>query len=369
MILAALVDCGVPAPWLAEQFGRLGLHGLKFGVETTLRSGMTCTHLVIDAGHAHEHRHLPDLLAIVKRGGFSAAVNDRCEKVLRRLAEAEAKIHGVSPDHVHFHEIGAVDTIVDVLGAALCLEHLGIDDLRFSDLTIGHGTIAAAHGIMPSPAPATAEMMAGFRVKHLDIEAEILTPTGCAILTALGTQSAGVPSGKVLGVGYGCGDKVFGALQYNAGRDNIADNNVFIECPQVQTGGFTLNNLLWEAARKKGTATEPLFLSRYPDLKHIFEKSGFNHLWRNVYWNCPLLIKPGYQVPLESFDVMDPVMYTTENPGFLNAAQGDFRLKPDAAVLNRIGFRPIPVEEIGLYEDEHRASWPVELQANRTSEP
>ena len=166
-----------------------------------------------------------------------------------------------------------------------------------------------------------------------------------------------------------CGDKVFGALQYNAGRDNVADNNVFIECPRVQTGGFNLNNLLWEAARKKGTATESLYLSRYPDLKHIFEKSGFNHLWRNVYWNCPLLIKPGYQVPLESFDVMDPVMYTAENPGFLNAAQGDFRLKPDAAVLNRIGFRPIPVEEIGLYEDEHRASWPVAVQANRTSEP
>ena len=164
---------------------------------------------------------------------------------------------------------------------------------------------------------------------------------------------------------YRCGDSAgqkgggFGALQYNSGRDNVADNNVFIECPKVQTGGFNLNNLLWEEARKKGTATSEVYLSRYPDLKHVFDPSGFNHLWRNVYWSCPLLIKPGYQVPIESFDVMDPVMYTTENPGFVDVPKGDFRLRPDAGVLSRIGFRPIPVEEIGLYEDEHRASWPV----------
>ena len=91
--------------------------------------------------------------------------------------------------------------------------------------------------------------------------------------------------------------------------------------------------------------------------------------FRNVYWNCPLLIKPGYQVPLESFDVMDAVMYTTENPGFVDVAHGDFRLKPDAAVLNRIGFRPIPVEEIGLYEDEYRATWPVKPHTSGGKEP
>jgi hypothetical protein len=91
-----------------------------------------------------------------------------------------------------------------------------------------------------------------------------------------------------------CGDKVFGALQYNSGRDNIADNNVFVECPTVQTGGYILNNQCWETARKKGTATDPLYLARYPELKQIFEKSGFNHLWRNVYWNCERILKPGW---------------------------------------------------------------------------
>ena len=173
---------------------------------------------------------------------------------------------------------------------------------------------------------------------------------------------------------YRCGDNAnpkwgFGALQYNAGRDNVADNNIFIECPRVETGGFNLNNLLWENARKKGTATNDLYLSRYPDLEHIFDKSGFNHLWRNVYWNCLILVKPGFGVPMESFDVMDPVLYTNENPGFVDVAKGDFRLMPDAAVLRRIGFRPIPVEEIGLYRDEYRVTWPARLDEDRTNEP
>jgi len=163
-----------------------------------------------------------------------------------------------------------------------------------------------------------------------------------------------------------CGDNAhpkgygFGALQYNSGRDNIADNNILIECPKVQTGGFNLNNQCWEDARRKGTATNELYLSRYPDLQQVFDKSGFNHLWRNVYWNCPIIVKPGFGAPIESFDVMDPVMYTNENPGFVDVANGDFRLKPDAAVFRRIGFRPIPVEEIGPYQDEYRATWPVE---------
>jgi hypothetical protein len=162
---------------------------------------------------------------------------------------------------------------------------------------------------------------------------------------------------------YRCGDNAnpkwgFGAVQYNSGRDNIADNNVFIECPRVQTGGFSLNNQCWEDARKKGTATNELYLARYPDLKQVFDKSGFNHLWRNVYWNCPVIVKPGFGAPVESFDIMDPVTYSNENPGFVDVAKGDFRLRPNAAVLSRIGIRPIPVEEIGLYQDEYRATWP-----------
>jgi hypothetical protein len=166
-----------------------------------------------------------------------------------------------------------------------------------------------------------------------------------------------------------CGDSLnpkggMGALNYNAGRDNICDNNVFIRCPKVQTGGFNPNNDCWERILKKGTMTDPLYLSRYPDLKNyqkdgVIATSGFNHLWRNIIVDCPVIVRPGFGAPIESFDLMDLAVYTNQDPGFVAMAKGDYRLAKNAPVLNRIGFRPIPLEEIGLYQDEYRATWPV----------
>jgi hypothetical protein len=170
-----------------------------------------------------------------------------------------------------------------------------------------------------------------------------------------------------------CGDNVnpkggMGALNYNAGRDNICDNNVFIRCPKVQTGGFNPNNDCWERILKKGTMTDPLYLARYPDLKNyqkdgVIDKSGFNHLWRNIIVDCPVIVRPGFGAPIESFDIMDLAVYTNQDPGFVAMAKGDYRLAKNAPVLNRIGFRPIPVEEIGLYKDEYRATWPAVAMA------
>jgi uncharacterized protein (TIGR00299 family) protein len=110
-------------------------------------------------------------------------------------------------EHVHFHEIGAVDTIIDVLGAALCIEYLKADTVVFSALATGHGTVNTEHGVMPVPAPATAEMMKGFQTRALPVEGETLTPTGCAILTALGVQRSPAFGGAVAGIGYGAGTK------------------------------------------------------------------------------------------------------------------------------------------------------------------
>jgi hypothetical protein len=108
--------------------------------------------------------------------------------------------------------------------------------------------------------------------------------------------------------------------------------------------------------------TDPLYLSRYPDLKSylkdgVVDKSGFNHLWRNIIVDCPVIVRPGFGAPIESFDLMDLAVYANQDPGFVAMAKGDYRLAKDAPVLNRIGFRPIPLEEIGLYQDEYRATW------------
>jgi uncharacterized protein (TIGR00299 family) protein len=210
MILSTLIDCGVPIHYLQAELTRTGIEGLSIETERLTRGGVSCRHMLLSWTTQKEYRHLPLILDIIRKGGYPDRVVARCTAVLERIAKAEAQVHGVSVEKVHFHEIGAADTIVDVLGAALCLEYLGVEELFFSTLTEGYGTITMDHGVMPVPAPATAAMLTGFACQTLDIPTEILTPTGCALLTALGEQRPEGVSGKVCAIGYGCGDKTFG---------------------------------------------------------------------------------------------------------------------------------------------------------------
>jgi hypothetical protein len=209
MILAALIDLGVEVEHLGDELGKLGIEGLRVEVERTRMKGIACSRMKLAWGEQKSYRHLPQILELIDGKGYPSRVVERCALVLRRLADAEAQVHGIPIEKVHFHEIGAVDTIVDVLGACLCLEWLGVDHVVFSSLTVGHGTVACEHGVMPVPAPATAHMLRGFRFHTIDIPTEVLTPTGCAILTALGEQRLESVSGTLVQVGYGCGTKKF----------------------------------------------------------------------------------------------------------------------------------------------------------------
>ena len=208
MILSSLIDLGFPVEYLNEQLRKLNIEQITVHADRVTRNGIQCTQIRPEWGHAHEYRHMSDILEIINRGEFPERVRKRCESVLDRLATAEASVHGVPKDHVHFHEIGAIDTIIDVLGVSLALEYLEIEKMYFSTITVGYGTITTAHGVIPVPVPASAAMIEGFNVQRLDIPTEILTPTGAAILTALGEQ---VPSfsGTIEKSGYGCGTKVF----------------------------------------------------------------------------------------------------------------------------------------------------------------
>jgi len=209
MILASLVDLGVPLPYLRDCFGRLEIPGLRIGQSRKNRAGRSCVQLAITWSEARqrEYRNLASILALLDRGEYPAAVMATCRRILNRLAEAESRVHGVAVEQVHFHEIGAVDTVVDVLGFALALDYLQVDRVLFSTLTVGSGTIDTAHGTLSVPAPATGVMLSGFQVRRLDTGTEILTPTGCAVLTASGRQISGKPEGRALGEGFGCGQK------------------------------------------------------------------------------------------------------------------------------------------------------------------
>ena len=209
MILASLVDLGVPLSYLQDRFARLRIPGLTLGQSRKDRAGRSCTQLEITWNERQqgEVRNLDSILDLLSQGGYPAGVMATCRRVLTRLAEAESRVHGVAVQEVHFHEIGAVDTVVDILGFALAVDYLKIDTILFSTLTVGSGTIRTSHGILPVPAPATEIMLSGFQVRKLDTGTEILTPTGCAILTAVGAQVSSEPEGPPLGRGFGCGHK------------------------------------------------------------------------------------------------------------------------------------------------------------------
>ncbi|MDH7568803.1 MAG: right-handed parallel beta-helix repeat-containing protein, partial [Armatimonadota bacterium] len=153
----------------------------------------------------------------------------------------------------------------------------------------------------------------------------------------------------------------FGAVQMNSGRDNIMDNNLFIDCKQGISGGWNPNNSVWRGIAnnqpRPGILVTPLYLARYPLIATMMEEPGINHVWRNVFYRCGPMVT-GNRAYL---DLMENVEYESEDPGFVDAAKGDYRLRPDASLFAALAFRPIPLEEIGLYKDPYRASWPVSV--------
>ncbi|MBN2552374.1 MAG: LarC family nickel insertion protein [Spirochaetales bacterium] len=209
MILASLIDLGVPLSYLTGRLAALEIPGLTIRQDRRMRSGRSCVQLQIGWREAAqlEHRNLGSIIALLKRGRYPAQVVETCRLVLSRLAEAESRAHGVAVDQVHFHELGAVDTVVDVLGFALCIDYLGVEGITFSTLTVGSGTVVTSRGTLPVPAPATRIMLSEFRVRRLDTGTEILTPTGCAILTSSGRQVHAQPQGRLLAEGFGCGQR------------------------------------------------------------------------------------------------------------------------------------------------------------------
>ncbi|MFB3819573.1 MAG: nickel pincer cofactor biosynthesis protein LarC, partial [Candidatus Methylomirabilales bacterium] len=208
MILGALVDAGVELVALQEAIGRLGVPGIRFEAERVRRGAFTGTLVRVSAEeHGHPHRHLPDIRKILEASDLPAGVRADALRIFTRLAEAEAAVHGSAPERVHFHEVGALDAIADIVGAAWGLRRLGLARLHVSPLNLGGGFVEAAHGRMPVPAPGTAALLSGVPAYGSTIQAELTTPTGAAILTTLGTSFGPLPPMRVERVAYGAGQR------------------------------------------------------------------------------------------------------------------------------------------------------------------
>ncbi len=206
MILGALVDAGLPVEALCSEIAKLKLPGVDLTTEKVRRGEFMGTRVhVITPQDPHHHRHLSDILSILEKSDLPEAVLIPARRIFERLGEAEAAVHGVPVERIHFHEVGALDTIVDVTGAIIGLNALGIKEIYVSALNLGGGKIQAAHGEMPVPAPGTAHLLQGIPVYGSPVEAELTTPTGAAIISTVAKAFGGLPPLQVDQIGYGAG--------------------------------------------------------------------------------------------------------------------------------------------------------------------
>lgn len=226
MILGAMVSAGADSRLLAEQLSLLGLHGYKLEFEIVDRSGISATHARVRTPHEHTHRHLSDILKIIYDSRLSESVKTRAAKIFSRLGEAEARVHNVPVAKVHFHEVGALDAIIDVVGAAICFDLLGIERFVSSPFHVGSGTVEMEHGRFPVPPPAVAELLKDVPMYSTDIKGELVTPTGAAIITTVCSEYGPIPNMKLEHTGYGAGtreyEKIPNALRVLLGEEHIA---------------------------------------------------------------------------------------------------------------------------------------------------
>jgi uncharacterized protein (TIGR00299 family) protein len=205
MTLGALVDAGCDVAFLRGQLEGLRVPGWALSAEKVWKNGMAATYVKVKTEDQQKHRSLSAILEILRNAQLPLSVRDRAAAIFQRLGEAEARVHDVPLEKIHFHEVGAVDGIVDIVGACVSFAALGIDNFACSPLNVGGGTVKMAHGVLPVPAPATADLLQGKPTYSNGVQRELVTPTGAAIVATLCDSFGPQPPMTVSAVGYGAG--------------------------------------------------------------------------------------------------------------------------------------------------------------------
>lgn len=262
MCVASLLDLGVPLEYLNAELLKLTLPADSFELSARReeRGGVAGLAFDVAVGHCHSHRAYAEIDALIAASGLAGRVRERARLIFRRLAEAEAEVHGVAPEQVHFHEVGAIDSIVDIVGCAICLEYLDVGELHAAPLPLGSGFVTCAHGCLPVPAPATAKLLQGLAVHGECGPGERVTPTGAAIVAALAATSGPRPAMKLNAVGSGAGSKEFPdcpnilraflgqTVADDSSRDRVVVAETNIDDSTPETLGYVMERLLEEGA-------------------------------------------------------------------------------------------------------------------------
>jgi pyridinium-3,5-bisthiocarboxylic acid mononucleotide nickel chelatase len=228
MILGSLIDAGLSPGQLREELKKLRIPSIHLKVKKVLKGGISATQVIVEGkNEKRSHRDLKEMLRIIERSGLEANVKGKSKEIFQQIASVEAKIHKKPMGEIHFHEIGGLDSVVDIVGAVWGFRQLGIEKLYVSKVNVGTGFVKCEHGILPIPSPAALSLMKGKPIYSSGVEKELLTPTGAAILTSLASEFREMPLMKVERIGYG------------AGRHDLPHPNVLrlmIGTPAVRSG-------------------------------------------------------------------------------------------------------------------------------------
>ncbi|MEO8661799.1 MAG: nickel pincer cofactor biosynthesis protein LarC [Bryobacteraceae bacterium] len=270
MTVGALLDAGASRDGLVEALTALQL-GATFEIEKTRRRGITATRFVVAGGETKAHRHLPHIAKIIDAAPIAAEVKAKAQAVFQRLGESEAAVHGVPIEMVHFHEVGAVDSICDIVGACWALHNLGVDEVYCSPINVGSGTVNTEHGLLPVPAPATASLLTGKPIYSRGPQTELTTPTGAALAVTLAKSFGPMPAIAISSIGYGCGTKDFpeqaNVLRAIVGESrrvpealtvSVIEANIDDSTPEVL--GYTMERLLEAGALD--VTFQPVFMKK-----------------------------------------------------------------------------------------------------------
>lgn len=228
MIVAAMLDAGLDADFLKTQLAKLNLDDVEIKVTRTCRAGLSALSFVPAVSQQKQHRNLEQILDIINQSTISQKARKTAVEIFNKLARAEAAVHNKDIQQIHFHEIGAVDAIVDIVSAAIGLEKLGIEKVYCSAISVGGGTVECEHGLLPVPAPATAELLKAVPIVAGPQQAELLTPTAAAILTTIVDEFCPLPAMRIETIGYGAGrlqsEKFPNVLRLILGEDAAGDS-------------------------------------------------------------------------------------------------------------------------------------------------
>jgi len=255
MILGALIDAGLSPQRLREELKRLRIPTVRLKVRKVLKQGISGTQVIVEGrNEKRSHRSLKEVLRIIKRSRVETEVKEKSEEIFKRIASVEAKIHQIPMEEVHFHELGGLDSIVDIVGSVWGIRELGIEKIHVSKVNVGAGFVKCEHGILPVPAPATLSLMEGKPIYSSGVERELLTPTGAALLATLGSEFGSMPRINVERIGYGAGRDdlphpnllrlVVGTSESTSGKETVAVIETNIDDMNPQFYDYVMEKLL-----------------------------------------------------------------------------------------------------------------------------